>query len=461
MKSARRLSVAALAVAGLAPLVVLSPAVMGPAARPAGDPGATVPAVRPAVDAVGEDDEDQSCDQEGGYAVTDRPTALSEYGASRVWAHATGAGVRVAVVDSGLNVANPHFTNDGPRGDSYAPGVSLLPASLGRRFANTYHPRGWADPSGHGTAVAGIIAARQVEGSPSRVIGLAPEATIVPVQVFGAVAEDADVQAPGLLPDTGRLAAGIRWAANANVDVIAVSMSVLKPDQRLADAVAHAVERDILVVASAGSALTAADGDPGGVHYPAGFPGVLGVAALDTDGQPTELGFEGEHVDVAAPGQQVATAYRGLLDCYLGTEPAPSYAVPYVAATAALLAEKYPDEGPELWAHRIMMSAQRPAQGVRDDAIGWGAVSPYDALTMTVDPHRPGPPVPGHEPVQVETHAAVPGAVSPPDDPWADGRTAGLLLAGGGVGLVTALALARALLHRGRVTRGPDSGGPD
>ncbi|GAA2727423.1 hypothetical protein CAE01nite_29640 [Cellulomonas aerilata] len=417
-----------------------------------GPPGAAPDAapvaqgVRPVADAVADDESSQDCDQEGGYAVTGLPEALDRYDVSRVWTRATGRGVRVAVVDSGINVANPHFVNGGPYGDAYAEGTSFLPASLEQEYVNVYEPHGWADPSGHGTAVAGIIGARPAEGS--GVVGLAPYATIVPVQVFGAV-EDPTEQDPELLPDTGRLADGIRWAADAGVQVIAVSMSVAEPDPRLEDAVAYAGSRGALVVASAGSALTAPAGDPGGVHYPAGFPGVLGVAPVGSDGRPSEQTFTGSHVDVAAPGQLVATAYRGLLDCYLSEEPTPSYAVPYVAATAALLAEQFPDEGPDLWAHRIMMSAERPRQGSRDDVLGWGAVSPHDALTLTIDASRPGPPVPGHPPAQTGTDVVGPAVAGPRSEPWAPARRTGLLLAAGGVGLVAAVALARAL-GRGR-----------
>lgn len=417
-------------------------------------PAVSASGVRPAVDAVAEEDAEQSCTQDGGYAATGWPAALSDYDAGRVWAHATGEGVRVAVVDSGLDLANPHFTNDGEHGAAYAEGTSLLPAALEEEYLNVYDPRGWADPSGHGTAVAGVIGARPVEGS--GVVGLAPRATIVPVQVFGAVV-DPGGDHPELLPDTGRLAEGIRWAADADVDVIAVSMSVLEPDPRLEEAVSHAVDQGVLVVASAGSALTAAADDPGGTHYPAGFPGVLGVTALDVHGRPSEHSFTGPHVDVAAPGQQVATAFRDLLDCYLGADPAPSYAVPYVAATAALLAERFPDEGPELWAHRILMSAQRPAQGARDDTVGWGALSPYDALTMTIDPGRPGPAVPGSEPATADEDVAVPGAVSPPSDPWAPARGTGVLLGVGGAGGLVVVTLARALIGR-RAAHIPDEG---
>src|SRR5690606_23847941 len=105
-RAARRLGLVGAALAAVLPLAAVAPAALAPAgggATPqavAADAGA----LRPAVDAVADEDSEQSCTQEGGYAVPRWPTALTAYDAGRVWAHATGRGVRVAVVDSGVNV---------------------------------------------------------------------------------------------------------------------------------------------------------------------------------------------------------------------------------------------------------------------------------------------------------------------------------------------------------------------
>lgn len=86
-----------------------------------------------------------------------------------------------------------------------------------------------------------------------------------------------------------------------------------------------------------------------------------------------------------------------------------------------------------------------------------GALSPYDALTMTIDPGRPGPAVPGSEAATTDEDAAVPGAVSPPSDPWAPARGTGVLLGVGGAGGLVVVTLARALIGR-RAAHLPDEG---
>jgi len=120
---------------------------------------------------------------------------------------------------------------------------------------------------------------------------------------------------------------------------------------------------------------------------------------------------QGDHITVAAPGQGLNAALNDMGDCVLGGAAATSYATPLVAATAALLAQKYPNESPAMWKYRIESSAQRPLGDTKDAALGWGVLSPYDALTMTLDPNRPGPAMPGHAapPKKVEREAV--GAV--------------------------------------------------
>lgn len=424
---------------------------MVPAAAVGGVPVVTGPGTAvPVADATIGSTDAPSCDADGGYAIAEEPAALHGYDVERIWQRATGRGIRVAVVDSGLAVANPHF-DAGDGVPAYAEGVSLLTPEVSEQYEDVYDENGWLDPDGHGTAVAGIIAARAVESSESRVVGLAPEATIVPVQVFGLSQSSRDEDAD-LIPDVGRLAEGIRWAADSGAEVIAVAMSVAEPDERLAEAVEHAVESGALVVASAGSAATAPDEAPG-LRYPAAYPGVLGVTAVDESGRPGELVFAGEHVDVAAPGQQVATAYRDLLDCYLGEDPAPSFAVGYVAATAALIAEHHPEEGAQQWSHRILMSANRAQQGTRTDQLGWGVLSPYDALTMTIDPARPGPAAPGHDAARTDVDQQAPGAVVPDVDRWVEARDVAVPVAVAGVGVLVVAAVAGSLLRRPQRTR--------
>ena len=131
--------------------------------------------------------------------ITEQVTALGELQSEAAWTITRGAGVVVAVVDSGV-AANPHLANAVVRG------VNLVPDGT--------DPSGRTDTYGHGTAIAGQIAARRISGS--GVEGLAPEARILPVRVFAGTS-DQEVDA-GFGPDVRRMAAGIRYAGNRFID---------------------------------------------------------------------------------------------------------------------------------------------------------------------------------------------------------------------------------------------------
>lgn len=109
-------------------------------------------------------------------------------------------------------------------------------------------------------------------------------------------------------------------------------MSTDVDDPALRAAVRDATARGSLVVASAGNRNTA-DDKADDARYPAAYPEVLSVAAVDAELRPTDASIHGEHVDVAAPGAQVLTVYPGAGDCwYATTEPAPSWSTAYASA---------------------------------------------------------------------------------------------------------------------------------
>jgi len=396
------------------PLFAVGPALTIDAARTAHGPGAVpTPAEGGAVTADAA--MPQECRRGTRALVAERPAALAQLGADGAWELATGAGVTVAVVDSGVAAANEHLT------DAVLPGVDLVGDSAGE-----------VDEAGHGTAVAGIVAAREVAGS--GVVGLAPGATVLPVRVF--VDDTEDSLEAGLGPDAGRIAEGIRLAADAGARVVNVSLSMPEGTPELAAAVAYATERGALVVASAGN-RTDRDAPTGLPRYPAAYPEVLGVTAVDVSGAVTDAVEHGPHVDLAAPGQAVATTYFADGDCLVAAEsPSTSFATAYVSAAAALVAERYPDETPAQWAYRLTATAARPVATERTDALGWGVVRPWAALTFVDDGSAPGPVSPVHgspEPAP----APSPVALSPASDPLVEARDAATwwLLGAGVVGV--------------------------
>lgn len=356
------------------------------------------------------------------------PPALSMLQSELAWNITRGAGVTVAVVDSGVLAINPHLV------DAFAGGVNLV--------GDGQAPDGSSDVYGHGTAIAGQIAARKLDAS--GVEGLAPEAKILSVRVFAS--DDKQTAEAGFGPQIGKLAAGIRWAADAGAQIINVSMSTTDDVPEVADAVAYATSRGSLVIGSSGnrnSVLSLVQTEADVPRYPANYPGVLGVAATDLQGVVTDDSIHGSHVAIAAPGQSIITTSQFGGDCvYADSAPATSYSAGYVSAAAALVAAAHPDETPAEWAYRLTATAVRSDPDSRDDRAGWGVVQPYDAIVMQPGPGLRGPasPFPGSEAAAPEQPAADPVTVvhkpAPDEEAILFGTTAavGALIAIGGAG---------------------------
>lgn len=357
--------------------------------------------------------------------VDQAPAVLSQLGLSEAWALSSGA-VLVAVVDSGVDARNAHLTQ------AVAVGTDLVDGG-----------DGWRDDSGHGTAVAGQIAAREVTGS--GVVGVAPQAVILPVRVYADTSEESVREGRG--PDALRTAEGITWAADNGAVVIAVPQSTPSDVPELRAAVEYATRAGALVVASAGNASD--DQQGASVRFPAGYPQALSVTAVDAQGHPSDALLHGVHVELAAPGSQVLTTFLDAGDCLLAADtPTASYATGTAAGVAALVASAHPQEGPADWEYRMLATALRPTPASRDNLIGWGIVAPYDALNMVNDGSLPGPPNPRF-PAPVQTIAPVMPRPTPTPDPL-PGRRPGLALLGGGGLTALAVVLMVARLRRPR-----------
>ncbi|HIZ34396.1 MAG TPA: S8 family serine peptidase [Candidatus Ruania gallistercoris] len=328
--------------------------------------------------------------------LTREPLAFARMGVAEAQRLSTGDGVVVAVLDSGVAGGNAHL-------DGVLVGGTNLADGGGGADEDVY---------GHGTAIAGQVAAQPVDGS--GVVGVAPGARIMPVRLF---VSDQDPPTPA------RIAEGIEWAAEHGADIINVSLSTASDDPALARAVRVAQNEGALVVASTGNRGTTENQDAT-VRYPAAFDGVLGVAAVDQSGAyAADASFASEFVDVVAPGSQVDTTYLDVGDCTLDDgHPSSSYATGYVSGVAALIASAYPDESPEQWAYRIMVTAMRADPSARTDETGWGEIRPYEALSFIDDGTAPGPDSPSHERREEVNEDPEPLTIADVQDPWADDR---------------------------------------
>jgi subtilisin family serine protease len=254
-------------------------------------------------------------------------------GAQEAWTQSNGAGVLVAVLDTGLQLDHPDlaasvWTNPGEvpgnGRDDDANGIvdDVHGANMFNSSANVN------DDNGHGTHVAGIIAARQGNGIGGS--GLAPAATILPVKVLDSA----------MAGNTDALARGIRYAVDSGAKILNVSLNGDVATQTVTSAVRYAGEHGAVVVASAGNNGRNIDLLP---SYPASLTdaALLTVGATTSQGQLWNLSNTGLlSVDLAAPGEHiVSTASGSSYQSRTGT----SAAAPFVAASLALLAAVRPD----------------------------------------------------------------------------------------------------------------------
>ncbi|MFD7440720.1 type VII secretion-associated serine protease mycosin [Streptomyces sp. NPDC059909] len=313
------------------------------------------------------------------------PWSLQRVLLDELWQDTKGKGVRVAVIDTGVDDVNPQLK---PAVDASAGKDFLEPDknAVDKAAGNRGKTDGTVDEVGHGTKVAGIIAARPRKGT--GFVGLAPEATIIPIR-------QNDERNSG---KSHTMAAAIDHAIAEKADVINISQDTtqaLTPQSDLGRAVARAVARDIVVVASAGN-----DGMDGELKntYPAAFDGVLAVASSDRNNERAAFSQAGEFVGVAAPGVDIVSTVPGGGQC---VDNGTSFSAPYVAGVATLLRAKYPTWKAHQVVAQIEQTAERAVNG-RDNFVGWGVVDPVRALdgdagppdAPTPDPGPPKPPAP-------------------------------------------------------------------
>lgn len=354
---------------------------------------------------------DDPCDT-GSRWVAAEPSAFQQLGVRHAWTLSDGR-VRVAVVDSGVNADNPHLRGRLERGT----------AVFGSGGATT-------DVYGSGTAIASQIAAAPVEGSGLE--GVAPKAQIIPVRVFESTANGS------VTPTADRLAKGIEWASSQGVKVIVVGQATLTDSAALRSAVAKATKAGALVVAAAGDAsLRSNDQQTGPVPtYPGAYPEVLGVTAVDSQGNATAASLAGPGVDLAAPGMSVLAAH-GKGDCVMSaSQPSTALAAGYAGGLAALVAAAHPKETPAQWQYRLLATALRPTPATRNNATGWGIIAAYPAINFVNDGTRPGPDNP-----QFPKSRATPAPPTPlPEPPSQAALPTSLIVTALGLGAVAVVA---------------------
>lgn len=321
-------------------------------------------------------------------AVTTSQLSLSLPSA---WQLSRGAGVTVAVVDTGVSAAAPalsgRVTAVGDAGD---------------------------DCVGHGTFTAGLVAAAQMSGTAFH--GVAPAARVLAVRGT----DERGAATPG------RVADGIRAAVDQDAQVITVSAALPAGEDELTAAVRYATEHDVLVVAAAVPDVRPKSGEAASTYWPASAPGALSVVGVPAEGgAPDSAPAAG--ADLAAPGGPVVGIGPRGSGHYIATGS--SEAAAFAAGAAALVRSYHPDLTAAETANRLTTSAAPTGNAPRLD--------PYAAVAMVPPGRAPHAAPPRTAPLQLPAVSATP-------------RNRALLAAGCMALLVVVVATGVAVIPRGR-----------
>lgn len=278
---------------------------------------------------------------------------LPQVGADKAWDAEEGdPGVVVAVLDTGVDPSHPDLAGRVIAGHDFTSQAN-----------DTY------DVYGHGTHVAGIIAAAGDNGV--GLAGLAWKVRIMPVKVL-------DNNGNGRYSD---LISGIRYAADNGASVINMSLGGGAASQALQDAVDYAHGKGVVLVAAAGNNAAST------LSYPAACSGVISVGATDDLNRKASFSNYGNGLDIVAPGVSIYSDYPG--GRYMSMSGT-SMAAPTVAGAAALLRSYRPGLSAQEVENRILQNAKDLGTPGYDTTYGWGLLQVDKALGAQSDPTTSG-----------------------------------------------------------------------
>ena len=285
------------------------------------------------------------------YSVSFQPMGLSEcidwgiaaYGIPPLWASTRGVGVTVAVLDTGI-----------------ATHSALVGTVIDHR--NFTSDPELQDTLGHGTHVAGIIAAHGPRS------GIAPACNLLSLKVLGHSG----------MGSNDAVATAVRYAVDAKVDLISMSLGSNYADDHVHQAICYASQAGTPVVCAAGN-------DGGLVDFPAAFKETISVGAVDETGVVCEFSSRGKEIVVAAPGHNITSTW--LADGY-ATISGTSMAAPFVSGVLALYISQQKAQGlphnPTVVTQALISTCTDVGAVGRDDVYGWGLVNPHGMMGSSV-----------------------------------------------------------------------------
>ncbi|MDB5101615.1 MAG: peptidase [Cyanobacteria bacterium RYN_339] len=262
--------------------------------------------------------------------------------ASDAWKVTTGANVKVAVVDTGVDYTHPDLAGR---------------VDKGHDFVNNDDDA--KDDHYHGTHCAGTIGAGLGNGG---VVGVAPNVSIVAVKVLSASGSGS----------YDGVAAGITYAADSGASILSMSLGGPSSSKALEDAVKYAQSKGVLIVAAMGNSGNES------VSYPAGIPGVMPIGATDINDKRASFSQYGKHISVSAPGVDVlSTVPGGGFKKLSGT----SMATPHTAGLCALVKSAFPDFTADQIRAKVEASTDDQGDAGWDKYFGTGRINALKAVS--------------------------------------------------------------------------------
>ncbi len=324
--------------------------------------------------------------------VPNDPMYATQWGLAKIncpaaWDRTTGSTtVVVAVVDTGIDLNHPDLAANLLPGRDLVDWIGTTPTTNIRINGQDWRAEGdflTADNSpddevGHGTHVAGTISA--VSNNTRGVAGVTWNCRLLPVRVLGRIRRVSDGRVTGVGTDAD-IAAGIRWATDNGARIINLSLGGPGSSFVQRDAVAYALSRGCLVVAAMGNDNSDTP------SFPAAYPNVLAVGAVDSADLRAGFSNRGPHIDVVAPGVGIrSTDWDNIYSYKDGT----SMAAPHVAGLAALLLSRRPSLTAAEVADIIRQTARNlrvnPGDAVPNNQYGFGLIDASAAMASLKRP---------------------------------------------------------------------------
>lgn len=317
---------------------------------------------------------------------------LDGYGVTKAWKESRGAGVKVAIIDSGIDTAHPDLKGSvvegtdvsgagnpqGTKSIGAKPEHGTLVASLLAGRGHGTRPKASPSPTSSKPAAPTV---QSMGAGPDGMVGVAPEAQLLSVSTWLGSPNPAGKSDEDQIPEA------VRWAVDHGAKVINISLGSSSPDwpQSWDAAFLYAEQKDVVVVAAAGNRGS------GNIQVgaPATIPGVVTVAGLDRKNIASQdSSSQGISIAVAAPAEELEGALPG---GGYATWSGTSGAAPIVAGVAALIRSKYPDMSAKQVINRIVTTAKDVGEPGRDPLYGFGILDAEKALTATVPEAQSNP----------------------------------------------------------------------